>query len=1324
MFSNIKNLVFAGLFISLALSLNAQSIFADQQTNSTTATCLACNIADEDLAVDGDEGTFSVLTANLGLLGGSIEQTLIFPVTGNTGDTVQVLLETSEALLDLAVLGNVTIQSFLGTTANGDTKIAGQSSVSVLGTRRFLLTFNPGNTYDRVSVSLNTGVLGLTSTLNIFYGRIFRENSTSGLTSCTTPDNVTSEVNCPLLGTILPLCSVDNAQAVITEDPTDFATINLAADANASGSIGAGYNTPACSTDSVSIIIERPGSLIRADAGMGEISFSTYLNGTQNSNEVLLMENLTVISGASIYEYLFNPGVVFDSISVNLIAGNLGLLTQLRVYNVCLLRKQAPMPDPVLGRMTRGCFGEDLAINFQVPPGDIIRVYSERTRTTAPIYTGPSPFTAVNLMMDTTFYVETFNQAAGCASATIDSVFIDVLGPVQPAITEDVTACFNASARLAPLPGGSIFAFYTDTNAAPIFTGGAFITGPITSDTTFFVKNTIDNFCFEDFFQTQNVILFEEPQIANTIDTVGICEGGTDSIPIFVTGEQVVGVDITYSVFDRDTNLITTFMFPDTAFIARSFINATIAGDIDTLIVDATSGTCRESANKQTVIVKVIDPNSVPVPVVDTTIVCGTDSAVVRVNTTLRGFTYDWYTDSIGGTIAFTGDSIFVSGLTDTLRLYVQSRFGACTSPSRGEAVIIPFSVTNNNFADLDRNICVDDSTLLIAMNDAGLDIFWYDSMVGGNIIVQSDSLQTSILPSDTTFYIEARGLNCASLTRFPVNVTRTAPPTLTVDQDIYYVCNGDDVALTANPMPDSVGVSWWSLAVGGVVASTDNPFRFDASVLQPNTSIQFFAQADNGMCPSDARTRVIVTNINNIAQPIINATTPICEGENALLMASSPGIDNVEYSWWDAPTGGTKLAQSDIYNTGNINNDVTIYGMIEFGDSVCANAGRKAQLIETLAQLSAPNPQCINTEGDSVSFSWNPVSNATQYQIDFTIEGGSNGTMQTTNTFVNFPNLSEGTTVTILVRAIGQLDCQLSEPGFASCTAGCPVNNSRLNQLEYTLCQDGQVEIIINLDPNLDPEVASTYQVGIVGQAGTSQNLRYIYPDDFAGTPDLTNPLAGPIADSIIFYISYPTFQGCDSLVLPTRVVINPIPNVDPATAITVVPLVPPTVGQIVDTYQFISNVPGGTDLLWDFGDGTTSTELNPTHTFPVSETPYRVTLQVTNSFGCMSSVAYFRDIIVTTVPDIFIPNTFTPNADGKNDGFRIFGEGIRLDNFTIYNIYGNVVFETDDLGTAWDGTFNGEPAQGGTYYYTAVIRDFLDLVYEREGSFTLIRK
>ncbi|PCH68625.1 MAG: hypothetical protein COC01_03400 [Bacteroidetes bacterium] len=74
---------------------------------------------------------------------------------------------------------------------------------------------------------------------------------------------------------------------------------------------------------------------------------------------------------------------------------------------------------------------------------------------------------------------------------------------------------------------------------------------------------------------------------------------------------------------------------------------------------------------------------------------------------------------------------------------------------------------------------------------------------------------------------------------------------------------------------------------------------------------------------------------------------------------------------------------------------------------------------------------------------------------------------------------------------------------------------------------------------------------------------------------------------------------------------------------------------------------------------------------------------------------------------PQIIIPSAFTPNGDNNNDVIYLIPLNItKLEVLKIYNRWGQVVFETNDLTAGWDGTFNGEPQEVGTYvyYYTAV--------------------
>lgn len=104
------------------------------------------------------------------------------------------------------------------------------------------------------------------------------------------------------------------------------------------------------------------------------------------------------------------------------------------------------------------------------------------------------------------------------------------------------------------------------------------------------------------------------------------------------------------------------------------------------------------------------------------------------------------------------------------------------------------------------------------------------------------------------------------------------------------------------------------------------------------------------------------------------------------------------------------------------------------------------------------------------------------------------------------------------------------------------------------------------------------------------------------------------------------------------------------------------------------------------------------------------------------------YRDSVTIAVQNcdcrIFIPNSFSPNGDGKNDTY-----GIRLAcnanayNLTIYNRYGQRLFQTSDQGAVWDGTFKGSLLDLGTYFYYIRFKDPLGVTKEYKGDIVLIR-
>lgn len=89
----------------------------------------------------------------------------------------------------------------------------------------------------------------------------------------------------------------------------------------------------------------------------------------------------------------------------------------------------------------------------------------------------------------------------------------------------------------------------------------------------------------------------------------------------------------------------------------------------------------------------------------------------------------------------------------------------------------------------------------------------------------------------------------------------------------------------------------------------------------------------------------------------------------------------------------------------------------------------------------------------------------------------------------------------------------------------------------------------------------------------------------------------------------------------------------------------------------------------------------------------------------------------------NIFIPDAFSPNGDGHNDVLYVRSPCISSMDFLVFDRWGNKVFETGDINNGWDGTYNGKPANMGTYiwYLTATTIDGASI--EKNGNVTLVR-
>jgi PKD repeat protein len=125
----------------------------------------------------------------------------------------------------------------------------------------------------------------------------------------------------------------------------------------------------------------------------------------------------------------------------------------------------------------------------------------------------------------------------------------------------------------------------------------------------------------------------------------------------------------------------------------------------------------------------------------------------------------------------------------------------------------------------------------------------------------------------------------------------------------------------------------------------------------------------------------------------------------------------------------------------------------------------------------------------------------------------------------------------------------------------------------------------------------------------------------------------------------------------------------------------------------------------LWDFGDKTTSTLQNPSHTYLDTGT-YVVTLRVANQQGCFTTT--FKNVTIVGVPGyLYVPNSFMPGSETPE--LRTFiakGSGIKSWTFSVFNKWGQTLWQTTKLDEGrpiegWDGMFNGVLQPQGVYFW-----------------------
>ena len=426
----------------------------------------------------------------------------------------------------------------------------------------------------------------------------------------------------------------------------------------------------------------------------------------------------------------------------------------------------------------------------------------------------------------------------------------------------------------------------------------------------------------------------------------------------------------------------------------------------------------------------------------------------------------------------------------------------------------------------------------------------------------------------------------------------------------------------------------------------------------------------------------VITNNISDVT---------ICNGDNINLLASASGGNGGYIYFWDNGIGLSNPANvAPTTTTSYVVNAIDQNGCIGTSEIVVVNV---QSLFQSDLTVVGSSPICPGTNTLVYAVVTNPNTGPLTYSWN-------NGLPNTSGTFSLVPTQPTTYIVTvtnqcgvIITDSAVVTFKPLPNVSFIGNGIGCaPV------PVSFTDMSTTSVDVITSW---------SWY----FGDGGTSTVQNPIYNYNSSGNYNVT--------------LTVTTNEGCiNDTTIASSITVYPDPVADFTTNL----LIQEAQSFTVD----FSNLSiGGIAYLWDFADGVTTSLANPSHTFQDTGQFY-VNLLVTNQYGCTNDVDV--PIVINPWYTIQIPNAFTPNPSGSSGGqydvnslsnnvFFPYVEFVEDYHLMIFNRWGELIFESNDLAIGWDGYFNGILSQQDVYIWKIELTYLNGSKLKKVGDLTLIR-
>jgi gliding motility-associated-like protein len=218
--------------------------------------------------------------------------------------------------------------------------------------------------------------------------------------------------------------------------------------------------------------------------------------------------------------------------------------------------------------------------------------------------------------------------------------------------------------------------------------------------------------------------------------------------------------------------------------------------------------------------------------------------------------------------------------------------------------------------------------------------------------------------------------------------------------------------------------------------------------------------------------------------------------------------------------------------------------------------------------------------------------------------------------------------------------------------------------------------------------------------------------PVTFLNNPDISAPEVIAPTGSMRYIVEVKDVLGCPKPVYDTVLiqVVNVQANAGPSDTSIVV-------GQPLRL-----SGSGGLNYNWSPSTGLSDPGIrNPLATGLTGDINYILT--VTNDIGCSSNDTIHVKVF-NLLPDIYVPDAFTPDGDGLNDVIRPIPIGMKSINvFKIYNRWGELLFIEKNSNMGWNGTFHGKQQAAGSYVYYTEGVTYNGKKVKKKGTILLIK-